>query len=109
MDSLHTQDKKYILNTYNRGNLVIERAEGSYLYDIEGNKYLDMYAGISVNNLGHDKKIAEIMAKQALKYTHLSNYFVSEPVVSLAKLLVENSFASKVFLRTLEQNRMKLQ
>jgi acetylornithine/N-succinyldiaminopimelate aminotransferase len=97
MENLHEQDKKYILNTYNRGNLVIDRAEGSYLYDIEGNRYLDMYAGISVNNLGHDKKIAEIMVQQALKYTHLSNYFVSEPVVSLAKLLVENSFASKVF------------
>lgn len=97
MESLHEQDKKYILNTYKRGNLVIERAEGSYLYDIDGNRYLDMYAGISVNNLGHDKKIAEIMAQQALKYTHLSNYFISEPVVNLAKLLVENSFASKVF------------
>lgn len=97
MKSLHEEDREYILNTYKRGNLVIERAEGSYLYDIDGNRYLDMYAGISVNNLGHDKKIVQAMMQQALKYTHLSNYFVSEPVVSLAKLLVENSFASKVF------------
>lgn len=97
MKNIHEQDKKYILNTYKRGNLVIEKAEGSYLYDVEGNRYLDMYAGISVNNFGHDKKIVEAMVNQASKYIHLSNYFVSEPVVSLAKLLVENSFASKVF------------
>ncbi len=97
MKNLHEQDREYILNTYKRGNLVIERAEDSYLYDIDGNRYLDMYAGISVNNLGHDKKIVKAMMQQALKYTHLSNFFVSEPVVNLAKLLVENSFASKVF------------
>lgn len=97
MKTLHEQDRAYILNTYKRGNLVIERAEGSHLYDMEGNRYLDMYAGISVNNLGHDKKIVEAMVQQASKYIHLSNYFVSEPVVNLGKLLVENSFASKVF------------
>ena len=97
MKNLHEQDRKYILNTYKREKLVIEKAEGSYLYDIDGNKYLDMYSGISVNNLGHDKKIVEAMVGQASKYIHLSNYFVSEPVVSLAKLLAENSFASKVF------------
>ncbi|MDQ4678442.1 aminotransferase class III-fold pyridoxal phosphate-dependent enzyme, partial [Stenotrophomonas maltophilia group sp. RNC7] len=65
MKTLHEQDQEYILNTYKRGNLVIERAEGSHLYDMEGNRYLDMYAGISVNNLGHDKKIVEAMVQQA--------------------------------------------
>lgn len=97
MKSLYEQDKKYILNTYNRLDLIIEKGEGSYVFDIDGNKYLDMYSGISVNNLGHDKGIVEAIIKQASKYMHLSNYFVSEPVVSLAKLLVENTFASKVF------------
>ena len=56
MKNLHEQDREYILNTYKRGNLVIERAEDSYLYDIDGNRYLDMYAGISVNNLGLKKR-----------------------------------------------------
>lgn len=97
MKSLYEQDKKYILNTYNRLDLIIEKGEGSYVFDIAGNKYLDMYGGISVNNLGHDKGIVEAIIKQASKYMHLSNYFVSEPVVNLAKLLVENTFASKVF------------
>ncbi len=97
MKNLYEQDKKYVLNTYNRLDLIIDRGEGSYLYDIDGNKYLDMYSGISVNNLGHDKEIVKAMINQALKYTHLSNYFVSEPVVNLAKLFVENTFGSKVF------------
>ena len=97
MENIFCEDKKYILNTYNRSDLRIEKGEGSYLYDFEGNSYLDMYSGISVNNFGHDKKLVEFMIKQASNYIHLSNYFVSEPVVKLAKLLVENSFASKVF------------
>ena len=97
MGSLHENDKKYILNLYNRLNLEVERAEGVYLYDKDNNKYLDMYSGISVNNLGYDKGIAKAIKNQVDKYIHLSNYFVSEPTVNLAKLLVDNSFASKVF------------
>lgn len=97
MGSLHENDKKYILNLYNRLNLEIERAEGVYLYDKDNNKYLDMYSGISVNNLGYDEGIAIAIKNQVDKYIHLSNYFVSEPTVNLAKLLVDNSFASKVY------------
>lgn len=97
MGTLHDNDKKYILNLYNRLNLEVERADGVYLYDKNNNKYLDMYSGISVNNLGYDKEIANVIKNQVDKYIHLSNYFVSEPTVNLAKLLVDNSFASKVY------------
>ena len=97
MGTLHYNDKKYILNLYNRLNLEAERADGVYLYDKNNNKYLDMYSGISVNNLGYDKEIANVIKNQVDKYIHLSNYFVSEPTVNLAKLLVDNSFASKVY------------
>lgn len=97
MGTLHDNDKKYILNLYNRLNLEVERADGVYLYDKNNNKYLDMYSGISVNNLGYDKEIANVIKNQVDKYIHLSNYFVSESTVNLAKLLVDNSFASKVY------------
>lgn len=97
MGTLHDNDKKYILNLYNRLNLEAERADGVYLYDKNNNKYLDMYSGISVNNLGYDKEIANVIKNQVDKYIHLSNYFVSETTVNLAKLLVDNSFASKVY------------
>lgn len=98
MENIFSHDKEYVLNLYNRMNLHIVKGEGSYLYDDQGNKYLDMFSGIAVNNLGHGKKeIKEAITKQLESYIHLSNFFVSEPVVNLAKLLVENSFASKVF------------
>ncbi|MBM6859658.1 acetylornithine/succinylornithine family transaminase [Clostridium saudiense] len=97
MGTLYENDKKYILNLYNRLNLEVERAEGVYIYDKDNNKYLDMYSGISVNNLGYDKGVATAIKKQVDKYIHLSNYFVSEPTVNLAKLLVDNSFAAKVY------------
>ncbi|HAX72836.1 MAG TPA: aspartate aminotransferase family protein [Firmicutes bacterium] len=91
------EDKEYVLNTYQRLDLVMSHGNGSYLYDVRGNKYLDMYSGIAVNNLGHDKLLSEIMVEQARKYVHVSNYFVSQPVVDLAKKFVHHTFASKVF------------
>lgn len=98
MRNIIEEDKKYILNIYKRNNLNIVRGKGSHLYDGYDNKYLDMYSGISVNNLGlSNPEILYRISEQASKYIHLSNYFVSEPTVNLAKLLVESSFASKVF------------
>lgn len=98
MTHLYDQDKTYVLNLYNRLNINIVKGEGSYLYDDQGHSYLDMFSGIAVNNLGHGNPIirAAVM-NQMDRYFHLSNFFPSEPVVALAKLLVENSFASKVF------------
>ncbi len=98
MRDLYMEDRQYILNVYSRMNLELVSGEGSYLLDREGNQYLDMFSGLSVNNLGHNNpEIVSIIADQAAKYLHLSNYFPSEPTVNLAKLLVENTFASKVF------------
>lgn len=96
--NLVEKDKQYVLNLYKRIDIEIDRGEGSYLYDVDGNKYLDMYSGISVNNLGHlNKTLSDIIAKQAKRFMHLSNYFACESTVNLAKILVENTFASKVF------------
>lgn len=96
--SLLEKDQRYILNVYNRIPLEIDYCKGSYIYDTNGNKYLDMFSGISVTNLGHSQQgIVDKIIEQSKKYTHLSNYFVSPPVINLAKTLVENTFASKVF------------
>lgn len=98
MTYLYDQDKAYVLNLYNRLNINIVHGKGSYLYDDSGNSYLDMFSGIAVNNLGHgNQTVKAVMMAQMDRYFHLSNFFPSEPVVALAKLLVENSFASKVF------------
>ena len=91
-------DQKYILNTYKRIPLEIVKARGSYLYDQKNNKYLDMFSGIAVTSLGHlHPKVIRAMKNQMKKNLHLSNYFVSKPLVELAEGLVKNSFASKVF------------
>lgn len=95
---LFNLDQNYILNTYKRMPLTIKKAKGSYLYDDKGNKYLDMFSGIAVSSLGHlHPKVIQAMKKQMKKNLHLSNYFISKPLVSLAEGLVNHSFASKVF------------
>ena len=98
MSELLAEDQKYLLNVYNRMDLKIKRGEGSYLIDSDGNRYLDMFSGIAVNGLGQNQEnIKNKIKKQLDQYIHLSNYFASEPVVELAQLLVENTFADKVF------------
>lgn len=96
--SLFEEDEQYLLPVYGRLSPEIVRGEGMYLYDNTGKKYLDFYSGIAVNTLGHQHpKIREAMSKQMDAYLHLSNYFVAQTSVSLAKRLVEASFAQKVF------------
>jgi len=94
----HEQDKSYVLNLYNRIPLEITDAEGMFLYDREGRKYLDFYSGIAVNTLGHKHPaILNAIREQMNSFMHLSNYFVVPSQIALAKKLVENSFASKVY------------
>ncbi|MBS4539222.1 aspartate aminotransferase family protein [Clostridium sp. D2Q-11] len=98
MDDLLLRDKKYILNLYNRIDLEIAYGKGSYLYDKDGNKYLDMFSGLSVNSFGHNnKEIIKTITDQATKYIHLSNYFASEPTVRLAESLINRTKFDKVF------------
>ena len=72
--------------------LEIESAEGSYLTDIEGKRYLDLISGISVSNVGHrHPKVVEAIHKQLEKYMHLMVYgeYIQGPQVKLSKLLTE--------------------
>jgi len=72
--------------------LEIERAEGMYMYDVSGKKYLDLIAGISVSNLGHSHPaVVNAVKEQAEKYMHLMVYgeFVESPQVKYAKRLTE--------------------
>jgi acetylornithine/N-succinyldiaminopimelate aminotransferase len=95
---LHNDDQRYILNLYQRMPITIVRGEGSYLIDDQGQRYLDMFAGIAVNALGHrHPAIITAMEKQVQSFLHLSNYFVTEPAVNLAKHLIEYSCAHQVF------------
>lgn len=91
-------EKKYILQTYGRPDVVFTRGEGTKLFDTQGKEYLDFAAGIAVNALGHgDPRWLQAVTEQAARLTHTSNLYHTEPQAQLAKRLVEHSFGDKVF------------
>ncbi len=91
-------EARYLVPTYRRPPVLFTRGEGSSLYDAQGGRYLDLAAGIAVVALGHgDAAWAEAVADQARTLTHVSNLFHTAPHVELARRLVENSFADRVF------------
>lgn len=91
-------DDTYVMHTYNRFPIVIDHGEGSYIWDTDGNKYLDMLAGIAVNILGYgDETLANAIGEQAKKLMHTSNLFYTAPQSLLAKKLVELSGMKKAF------------
>jgi acetylornithine/N-succinyldiaminopimelate aminotransferase len=97
-DEVIANDQRYILQTYQRPNFVIERGEGCYLFDTEGRRYLDFVAGIAVNALGYgDAEVTRAIADQAARLVHTSNLYYTRPGGELAKQLVEHSFADRVF------------
>ena len=92
------EEKQYLLGTYARPHFVISHGKGGYLYDNDGKAYLDFVAGIAVNAMGYDDEQAlESLLNQARKLWHCSNLYYTEPQVRLAKLLINNTFADKVF------------
>jgi acetylornithine aminotransferase len=97
MNSIEVEQKLFF-HTYKRLPLDIVRGDGAYLYDRSGVKYLDMFAGIAVNALGHrHPAIIAAIRNQIENYIHLSNYFIMEPQLQLAELLLKYSGFKKVF------------
>ena len=89
---------KNIMNTYNRYPLVLVKGAGARVWDSNGKEYLDLVAGIAVCSLGHSHpKVVAAIRRQAEILTHVSNLYYIEPQIALARLLVEHSFADKVF------------
>ena len=89
---------QYILQTYGRPEFVLERGNGVYLFDTDGNRYLDFVSGLAVNALGYgDYDVLKAIEEQAGKLMHVSNLYHTIPSVKLAKMLVESSFADRVF------------
>lgn len=85
-------DKEYVMQTYGRQPIAIEKGIGAVVWDVEGNSYIDCLAGIAVNNVGHaHPKVAEAICNQAKSLIHTSNLYYTQQQVELAKLLVEVS------------------
>ena len=87
-----------LLHTYNRYQVVLDRGDGMYLYDVTGKKYLDFMAGIAVFAFGYNnKEYNDALKAQIDKIIHTSNYFYNEPCIRAAKRLKEISGMDRVF------------
>lgn len=87
-----------LLHTYNRFQVVLDKGEGVYLYDMEGKKYLDFCAGIAVFALGYGNKIYNDALKEQIdKVIHTSNYYYNIPAIEAAKKLKKISGMDRVF------------
>ena len=92
------RDNEYVLHTYNRNPVVLEKGHGLYAEGPEGQKYLDFTSGIGVNSLGYcDLAWAEAVSQQAHKLQHTSNLYYTAPCGKLAKKLCKRTGMSKVF------------
>ena len=87
-NSIFDEDKQFIAPLYGKATIEFVRGEGSYLFDKNGNKYLDFVAGIAVNALGHQNEgIKKAVAEQMDSFMHISNLYPNYPQVNLAKAL----------------------
>ena len=86
-----------ILGTYARKNISFSKGKGCYLYDLNGEKYLDFVSGIAVNSLGHcHEHLVKIIQEQSRKLWHVSNAFIIPEQEKLAKRLTDYTFADFV-------------
>lgn len=98
MKDIKAIDRQYVMNTYARFDLLIERGEGSLCYDENGREYIDLTSGIGVNSLGYsDADWAGAVAAQAGRLNHTSNLFYTEPCALLAEKLCLRTGYDKVF------------
>jgi acetylornithine/N-succinyldiaminopimelate aminotransferase len=87
-----------LLPTYNRTDIAFVRGEGSYLFAEDGKRYLDFGAGIAVNAFGNaNPRLVKALSEQAAKLWHTSNLYRVPGQESLARKLVDASFADTVF------------
>lgn len=92
------QGEQYLIHTYNRFKIVLDKGEGVYLYDVNGKKYLDFAAGIAVFALGYgNKEYNDALKAQIDKLIHTSNLYYNVPAIEAAKKVVEASGLKKAF------------
>ncbi len=79
-----------MINNYGTPQLALERGEGAYVWDSDGNRYLDLLAGIAVNALGHaHPAVIAAVTAQIGKLGHTSNLYINSPALDLAERLLE--------------------
>ena len=85
-----------LMGVFGRPKTVLTRGEGCYVWDADGNRYLDLLAGIAVNALGHGHPaLVEALSNQAASMIHVSNFFATPPQIELAEKLLTVAGAPK--------------
>ncbi len=98
MDTID-KENHYILHTYKRLPIEIDRADGVYIYGKDGKKYLDFFGGIAVNALGYNNpRVKAAIGTQLERYMHVSNLFYMDVQIELAETICRISGYPKVFL-----------
>jgi acetylornithine aminotransferase/acetylornithine/N-succinyldiaminopimelate aminotransferase len=96
--SVICDEQKYLVPTYDRQKVLFAKGRGVYLWDSQGNRYLDFLSGIGVNALGHGHPaIQGVLKKQAGKMLHVSNLFYHQYQADLAKQLTKLSGLDRAF------------
>jgi len=90
--------REFLYPNYRQPPIVLVRGQGSTLFDADGKRYLDFFAGIAVSTLGHGHpRLVRAIAEQAERLIHVSNYFFNEPNVRLAERLCRLSGMARAF------------
>ena len=90
----------YLAKNYNRKKIAFKKGKGSFLYSINGKKYLDFVQGIAVNSLGHaHPKLVKTIKDQSSKLWHVSNAFQIPEGERLAKKLAKKTFADHIMFQ----------
>jgi len=85
-------DKKYVLQTYGRGDVEFVSGNNATLTDVNGKKYIDFTSGIGVVSVGHaNKRVNEALCEQLANITHISNLYHIAPQAKAAEAVVEAS------------------
>jgi len=91
-------ERESVMHTYARLPVQFVRGDGAWLWDEQGNEYLDFLCGLAVTNLGHcHPGVVQAIRDQAGRLAHVSNLFYTEPAMLLAQRLSESSLGGKVF------------
>jgi len=99
LKTIKAREEKCYAHTFKRLPLAVERGEGMYLYDTTGKRYLDMFAGIAVNSLGHaHPEIVEAISRQAATLMHTSNWIYTLPQIELAERLTKLTGQDRAFI-----------
>ena len=97
-DTIQSQADRYMFRTYSRFPITLVRGEGCRVWDDNGREYLDFVGGIAVCALGHSSPVVtRALMEQSRTLVHVSNLYYTQPQTELARLLVEVSFADRVF------------